>query len=248
MRQLLDRFGTVLRDGFRIWWLAPLVPALVAAPEAIQHVVEIRIGMFESREAFTLLADDARRMAWGYPKVAGLLLAILAAIRVLGTQDGESAWWDLRNVAWKGLLIAMSLIGLTIVPGLLLEPRIGAEAAEWVDVALSIAILPLLYLLVMSLAGKRDLTLRRAYRLPGWLAALRLLAFMAIVWVPLQYWHELNHTWALGAPDALVWALMTLDVIVVGLLATLAGSAMWNAVRPANSDAGPAIPHTAATV
>ncbi len=246
VRQLFARFGSVLRDGFRIWWLAPLVPALVAVPEAIQHVVEIRIGMFESREAFTLLAGDPRRMAWGYPKVAGLLLAILATVRFLGTRNRKDTWWDLRDVAWKNLLIAVALIAASIVPGLLLEGSMGADAAEWVHRAFSLAILPLLPLMVLALAGDNELSLRRAYRLPGWVASLRLLVFVAIIWLPLQWWHGLNHTWALGAPDVAVWALMMLDVIVVGVLATMAGSAMWHGARPAVPDAGANSPHAPA--
>lgn len=240
MWSLLDRFGSVLRDGFRIWWLAPLIPALVVVPEAIQHIVEIRIGMFDSPAASASLADDQRRMVWGYAKVAGLLLAILATARFWGAHSRDRAWWDLRSVAWRNLLVAVALTAASTVPGLLLKDSIGADAAEWVDIALSLAILPLLYLMVASLAGDRDLTLSQAYRLPGWLASLRLLAFVAVVWVPLQWLHELNHKWAMGAPDAIVWTLMTLDVFVVGLLATMAGSAMWNSVRPVAQDLAPA--------
>ena len=56
MRDGLIRAGRALVDlypkGLSLFWLAPAVMGLVVIPEFLQHVVEIRLGMFDSREAF----------------------------------------------------------------------------------------------------------------------------------------------------------------------------------------------------
>ena len=54
-----------------------------------------------------------------------------------------------------------------------------------------------------------------------------LLLLLAAGFAPAQILHGLNHSWALGQPPALVWALMIFDSLVVGLLASLVGSAMY---------------------
>ena len=71
-----------------------------------------------------------------------------------------------------------------------------------------------------------------AFCFTGHFAAVRVLAFAAMVWIPLQYLHGKNHDWAFGSPDALVWLLMIFDSIVVGLIATLAGTAIHHGSLP----------------
>lgn len=217
-------FVRTLRDGFRIWWIAPLVPALVVVPEFLQHVAEIRIGMFDSREAARALSDDPRRMMWGHLKIAGLVLALLASIRFWGARRRGQQWWDVRGIAWKGFLIALALLAATSIPGTLLESRIGAEKAGYIDIALALATPPLMVMLVAALGGSNDASLRDYFRW-GWWPALRMLLFAAATWAPLQWLHGQNHVWAMGQHDAVVWALMVFDSLVVGLLATMAGTA-----------------------
>ncbi len=230
IRTVLAALVGTLRDGFRIWWLAPVIPLLVVVPEAIQHVVEISIGMFDSREAARALGDDPRRMAAGALKVVGLVLAILATIRFwssrdLGGRETGGRWWDPRAIAWRNFFIALGLIILSSLPGLLLRPTLGEEASAWIDLGVLLATLPLLVLLASGLSGDRSDSLGRVYR-HGWLSALAIVVLAAIVWIPLQYLHGLNHQWAMGAPALAQWALMAFDSLVVGLLATMTGTAI----------------------
>lgn len=225
MQRVVGAFLSTLRDGFRIWWLAPIIPLLVVIPEAIQHVAEISIGMFDSRDAARALGNDPRRMIWGYLKLAGLVLAVLAAIRFWGTRGSGARWWDLRAIAWRNLSIALGLLILSALPGLLVQPYVGEAIAGGIDIALLVATLPLLVLLASGLGGDRSDSLGRVYR-HGWLSALAIVMLTAAFWVPLQYLHGLNHQWAMGAPMLAQWALMAFDSLVVGLLATMAGAAI----------------------
>ena len=235
IRNLMQDFLAVLRDGFRIWRLAPLIALLVVIPEAIQHIAEIRIGMFESRDMARAVADDPRRMVWGYLKVAGLVVAILAAARFWGTQLSPQRWWDLRSVAWRSVILALGLLLLISLPSLVYTPILGAAAAGYLDIALMLVTLPLLVLLIAGLIGDRALTLAGVFR-TGWLAALRMLLFLVATWAPLAWLHGLNHRWAMGAIDPLVWLLMGFDSLVVGLLATMAGTAIHHGYASLNRE------------
>ena len=225
LRLLIDRVQSVVRDGLRISKLAPIIHTLIVLPELAQHIVEFQIGMFESREAARALANDSIRWAFGNAKLAGLLLAILATVRFLGAARNESKLWNLCSIAWKSILISLVFIALTSLPALWLENRIDEEKIEWFEISVSIITLPILVLLVRGLSGDRDAGLQSVFR-HGWLAAVRIIIFVAMIWIPLQYLHGKNHDWAFGSPEISVWLLMVFDSVVVGLLATLAGTAM----------------------
>ena len=235
---LLRRFSAVLRDGLRIWWLAPIIPLIVVLPEFVQHIAEIDLGMFESRTRAAAVADDPQRMIPGYAKLAGLLLSILATIRFWGAQRQGTRWYDLRHVAWKPLLIAIGLLMLSALPGLGIRAQWGDEAGDIADLVISLLTLPLLVLVVLSLAGDRTASVGSVFR-TGWLAALRMIVFGAILWLPLQALHQANHTWAIGADPVLVWALMVFDSLVVGLLATWAGTALHHGALPLDEPVEP---------
>ncbi len=219
------RFADVLRDGVAIFRLAPIIPAIIMLPEFIQHVVEIQLGMFESEEAFKALQEDSSRMFWGYIKLASLLLSILAAVRFWGAKERGQRWWDVRQLAWINLILAIVLIVITSLPEFLLTPVVGADMAGYISLAILFATLPLLALLAAGLIGDKSVNLLSIFR-SGWGASLRIIAYAAAVWAPLQWIHGKNHSWALGQSDAIVWALMVFDTIVVGLLAMMVGTAI----------------------
>lgn len=108
MKAVLSRFALSIRDGFALFWLAPLIAALIVVPEFVQHIAEIRIGMFESKEAFTALADDPRRMFWGFLKIAGFLLAILATIRFGGHASSDKNGGACAKLPGRILLLPLS--------------------------------------------------------------------------------------------------------------------------------------------
>ncbi|MCX8475578.1 MAG: hypothetical protein MT490_07235 [Sphingomonas sp.] len=219
-RQLLE----VYRRGFAIFLLAPVIIALVAIPEFVQHVVEIRIGMFEGIERARALANDPTRWAFGSFKLAGLLIAMLAAARFWGARTRGERWWNLCDVAWIQLIVASALFLFqpTFVDAL--RGR-GPKALYWiVYILLSIAALPLLFPILGALSGDRRYSLVQSY-LRGWRWLPLLALLLVAAWLPAMAAHYgLNYA-ARGLPMPLVWALMVLDSLVVGLLAALAGAA-----------------------
>lgn len=212
--------------GASLLWKAPLVLALIIVPEFIQHVAEIRIGMFDNREAFARFADDPTRMAFGYVKIAGLVLAFFASARFWWTHKHGGQWANPRQIAWGRLLFGLALfMGVPALPELVkaqIEPWLY-QTLVW---SLSLLMLPMLFLLLAGLFGDRSTPVvamwRRAW---PWLFLTVLLAILAFM--PAQWLHGLNHKWAMGADPIVVWALMIFDSILVGLLAGLTGTALF---------------------
>ncbi|MBA2465998.1 MAG: hypothetical protein H0V46_00125 [Sphingomonas sp.] len=212
--------------GLRLFLLAPAIPALVVLPEFSQHVAEIRLGMFDSIESFTALQLDATRMAFGYAKIAGLLLTILAAARFWWTREHGGHWWNLRSVAWGRLVTgAVFFIGVGSLPELA-KPYLTPAMYQIVSIGWSILLLPFLFLMLAGLFGDRETSMsamiRRAW---PWLLLTAILAVLAFG--PSAWLHQMNHHWAMCADRVVVWLLMLFDSLLVGLMAVLTGTAFY---------------------
>ncbi|WP_120716367.1 hypothetical protein [Tsuneonella amylolytica] len=228
------RIWETLRDGVRLWWLAPLIPLISAVPEFAQHVAEVNLGMFASKEAFRELANDPARWSYGYFKIAGLVLAMFAAARFWAV---GKRWWDPRTIAWRPFLIGLALNVLVTVALLPLEGTFDGVAFQIVTVVLTVATLPLFVLMFGGLFGDREATLARAYR-SGWSRAIMIGILFFGVMLGLQPLHQFNHTLAIGESAVIVWGLMIWDSILVGTMAALAGTAFHHGYEPLRRDAG----------
>ena len=224
---MLDRLVNALKvtlwGGLSLFWFAPLIPLIAIVPEMAQHVAEIQLGMFDSKEAFAAQADSGERWFYAYFKIAGLFLAILAAARFIG--GAGQRWWDLRTVAWRPFLFALLLNVAATLGGLAITNAFAGEVPLVLNYSYQIATLPLLIYLVGPLWGDRSMTLRRAYT-EGWLAVILAGGLSLLAWVPAQWLHQANHTWAMGQNDMVVWALMIWDSLLVGMMAVWMGAAL----------------------
>ena len=230
-RALLATF----RDGTRLLWLAPLIALFAGLTEFAQHVGEIELGMFASPAAFKALQNNPLRWNFGYAKFAGLFLTIFAAARYWSLPEGtRQRWWDPRTVAWRPFLIGVALNGAVSAAAFLFKPALSAAAFQAVNIALSLATLPLLVYMFGGLFGDRAVRLGEVYR-TGWLRAPAMALCFLVAMVPAQLLHRFNHIAAMGAPEAMVWALMVWDALLVALMACWAGTglAAGYAIAPA---------------
>lgn len=212
--------------GFRLLWVAPAVLALVALPEFAQHVVEIQLGMFDSRESFRALQLDPTRMAFGVAKVAGLMVTMLAAARLWWTRDHDGRWWDLRGMAWGRFLAGLFIFfGIGSLPELL-DGIVAPNVQQVAGAIWAIVLLPFLFLMLAGLFGDRSARLRDMLR-RSWPWLLLTAALVVMGFAPVAWLHQMNHQWAMGAAPALLWALMIFDSLLVGLLAGLTGTAFY---------------------
>ena len=224
--QLLRSIIELYPRGIAMIWVAPLVLALVAVPEFLQHVAEIELGMFDSRESARAVADHPQRWAFGYAKLAGLVLTFLAAARFWWVCRRTERWWDVRTIAWGRFLLGFLLFGCLPLLAELIEPFAGTTAKEVATWLITFASLPFALLMLAGLFGDRQPTLRQMWT-RGWPALLILCVLLPLAFAPAQILHGYNHRWAFGAEPVLVWTLMIFDSLVVGLLAGLTGTALY---------------------
>lgn len=222
--------GESYKLGFRAWAVAPAIVAIAVVPEFVQHIAEIRLGMFESVQRFSELAQHPTRWLFGYAKVAGMVIAMLAIAR----------FWAVGSVRKTFLIPPADLgrlvfaVALTFVASLPFDWVVKQNVAPVVRHAARLVSFLLqsgltLYV-VAALFGDRSLTLKTAFT-ERWPSALVLAVAVMVAFLPGQLLHMLNHKLALGQPAAIVWALMAWDALVVGMIATLVGSALWAAYR-----------------
>ena len=229
----LTGIGATLRDSVRLWRLAPLVPLIAVLPEFAQHVVEIRLGMFVSQEAFSSLALDPQRVAFGAVKIAALVLAVLAGARFWANRTAGLRGWSLAGIAWKQVLLGLGVQIAASLPALL-DLRVAPVVQMTLTLVLKLASLPGLVLMVGGLLGDRETGLLAIYR-SGWTKALRIVLHIAPVWLLLQTLHRADHIAALDRQNWLVWLLMGWDALVVGQMAALAATGLHHGYQGGNA-------------
>ncbi|WP_447728394.1 hypothetical protein [Sphingomonas koreensis] len=214
------------RRGFLLLALAPLAAGLVVLPEFAQHVVEIQNGMFDSRASADAFGNSQLRWSFGYVKLAGLALAYLACARFWWAREHGGRWWWPADIAWKRLLGGLLLIALVSASTWPLRGHVPDTWLDGADIALSLLTLPLIFYLLSGLFGDTSIPLATMFRRSWPWAALSALLFAA-AFLPPQLLHGLLHKWAIGQNRTVIWLLMTIDSLLIGLLASLVGAALF---------------------
>lgn len=226
--------GGVIADTYRLggrtWRAAPLLIAIAVVPEFLQHIVEIRLGMFESLAQFRALSMDPSRWLFGYAKVAGTVIAMLTIARFWATGSVRATFrMPPRDLGRLVLAVALTIVVSLPFDWLAKQPLPGA--AIFLVKTISFLLQAGLTLFVAAaLFGDRSLTLKTAFT-ERWPTALVMTVALVFAFVPAQFLHMADHKLALGRPAAIVWALMIWDALVVGMLVSLVGSALWVAYR-----------------
>ena len=226
LRTILSALGDYLTRSVSLFWIAPAVVALIVVPEFAQHVAEIRLGMFDSAAAAKIAGGDPLRWAFGYVKIAGLVLTFIASARFWWCRTYGGRWYDIRNLAWLRLIVGFILFMAIGSVTELVEPLTGQKAPLALVIVATLLSLPYLFVMLAGLFGDRT-TPMKALIVKSWPWLLLLALLGPLLFAPLSWLHGMNHRWALGAPDATVWALMIFDSLVVGLMASSVGAALF---------------------
>ena len=226
LRTILSAVAQYLTLSVSLFWVGPIVVALVVVPEFAQHVAEIHLGMFDSVAAQKLAGNDPLRWAFGYAKIAGLVLTFIASARFWWCRAHGGRWYDIRRLAWVRLVIGFVLFMAIGSIGELFALIADRKAPVAVSIVFSLLSLPFLFVMLAGLFGDRA-TPMKALIAKSWPWLLLLALLLPLLFAPLSWLHGMNHKWALGAPDAMVWALMIFDSLVVGLMASSIGAALF---------------------
>lgn len=224
---MMRPYRGVHAGAWRYMLACPLLFAVPAAAEFVQHAIEMRIGMYDSMAAARAVAANDPREGWGVVKTLSLALAGYWVARFL-LLDGAAAARRLDPVAVRLYLMVMLwglvVTVLTIWGGDALRAiGLGAYA-----VAAGIGFALLSFLLNVMLApwkvgaalGDRALGFVHALRLVGWRAWWGIILTLLTILPPFVAHYALLPL-TIIAPAALKWALLAFDALVVGWLAAI---------------------------
>jgi hypothetical protein len=229
------------RDSARIAFALPLLFALPAVCELIQHVIEYRIGMFASLHAMEAVGNHPARMGFGQVKILSLILLVYWVSRWLAVQDGaplrvsgdgRSAYLFLGVIAWT-------------IGGGLAQQFGGTLLSPYVPNPTTLLLIGLAFFLLLtaveiyltawkagSALGNRRLTIAASFRVMAgnfWWS----LGYFVIMFLPLMIVHYALNGFAVGRPDALLWPMLVLDALEVGYLGLVLATVTYVIARRA---------------
>lgn len=219
--------------GFRFALAFPLIFLLPVVVEFIQHVIEWRIGMFDSLEQADALANDPLRMGFGYVKSGALLIVGLWIARYIHSGGDRR-----KTTAISGGSVAAFILVIAISLGLdygqrALGPWTSVEALGQVgSIAAGLGLFVLGSILIILLAGWRVGVPLQDHRMGPFDSIWRGLTVLPesltiyyAVFLPLLVVHTaLNVAMAFVGPGATLWVLFGIDSLLVGYIAV----ALWS--------------------
>lgn len=218
--------------GFRFAAAFPLIFLIPPLVEFIQHIIEWRIGMFDSLEQAEALAAHPARIGFGYVKLVALMLVGLWIVRFIHSGGDRKATTSLTTggvIAFiPVILVFMGLdYGQTLLGPYLDAESLGLPLSIAAGVGLFLAASVLQVLLAgwrvgVPLRDRRTGIITSIWR--GLTVLLPGLWLYLVVFLPLLIAHQaLNVGMALAGPGPLMWGLFGIDSLLVGFIAT----ALW---------------------
>lgn len=222
----------------------PLLFAVPAAAEFVQHVIEMRIGMYDSLAAAQAVEANGLRLGWGVVKTLALALAgywvarflLLGGAAAARRRDPVAVRLYLMVMLWTLFVTVLTLWGGDALRAI----GLGAH-----NVAAGIGLALLSFVLNVMLApwkvgaalGNPALGFVRALRLVGWRAWWGII-FALLTILPPFVAHYALLPLTIIAPAALKWALVAFDALVVGWLAAIIAATDVAIARDAAGRAG----------
>ena len=223
-RDLLGSYADSVRALAALPWLF----AAIIGWEFAQHVVEVRLGMFESREIARAMNDDGLRMVFGWIKMASIYVGAFFVIRHFAGSREDRALAPLGTAARRFLpyvLYALAVFGALFYAADLV-PASQVDTVRGTLGLVQLLIEPLLMVWVVAAATDGRITnpIASARRL-GWLYVLALPLYL-LVRLPLGLLHQYLNTVPMGESGAMLWMPLALDSLVVGLIVAIVPVAM----------------------
>lgn len=226
---------SVYYSGLRAALLLPLLFLIPAVVEFVQHVVEVRSGMYESIAAAKAVEHDPLRMLFGFAKTIALLVPGYWFVRFMALADQSKAA-RIEQPAFRLWLVLLALqSGFQAYA--LFSPPLGSllgqtgQASKWVGPAIA-AIWSIfgLYLTAWFVAwplGNSAIGPLRSLKIMTgsfW----RTLGYAIACILPLMVVHYgLGYLAIALTPRWLDWPILAVDALIVAWLAcTMAGSSL----------------------
>ena len=242
-RFFADLGGTYI-DSLRAIGALPWLFAAIIGWEFAQHVVEVRIGMFESVEAAKAVGMDASRMVFGWIKMLSIYIGAFFVIRHFAGSRGGRTLASLQQAAKR--FVPYTAYSLLIFAGVFYARDL--VAGDQVDVFRGtlglgqLLIEPLLMAWVVAAATDGRIGNPWASARRTGLLYLLALPLYLLARVPVGLLHNGLNEWAMGTQGLELWSLLAIDSFVLGIIVAIVPAAMvrvarWVDVRSADRDA-----------
>ncbi|MEG3088173.1 hypothetical protein [Sphingomonas sp. PB4P5] len=214
------------RDSWGAVLALPWLVALMIGIEFSQHLVELHLGFFSADAAVRKAASlQPVRMLFGWPKMLILYAVGFVALRYFVTRAARAALRPSRQALRRYLWVVL----FQLIPAALTiyaEPIVTALGRPQDMMALRAVmgigqqvLEPLLFLWFVNAAmGTDSYGPIVSAKTTRWLYFWALL-LMFLTRVPVGGLHQMLNRWPAGQAPAVQWALLSLDALVVGLLA-----------------------------
>ena len=224
--------SAIYRGSGRTMRALPLLALVPVVFELLQHVVEVRIGMYASIDAAKALEHDPARMALGMVKIIGITLPVYWTARFLATGDrGFAARFDPRAAGLFGFVLLFQVA--TAALQLFVLPQTGTVVVISFAVGLIIAALLAAWYAAAPLGNARLGPIGSARLMAPVVISTMVLSVAAML--PLMIVHYGFAAVALLGPKAALWPSLIVDSLLVGWLASiLAATAYVVAARAAD--------------
>jgi hypothetical protein len=246
---VIKDYGDVYAGAWRYMLAVPVLFAVPVAIEFIQHVIEMRIGMYEGPAGAAAAGESQLRLGWGVVKTLSITLALYWFARFLILPGGAAAARRFDPASARLFAWVMAFALVTTVVSLwggdwMQAAGLGAYAYA-AGIALFVIGLALTVLLtpwrVGAALGREDLGFIRSIALVGlglWWGVI----FIVATGLPLMVAHYALSIGAVFAPpQAAKWALLAFDAALVGYLAAVLAAADVAIARRALARTGGAL-------
>jgi len=241
---MIRDYAGVYRGAWRYMLACPLLFAVPAATEFVQHAIEVRIGMYDSFAAAQAVEGNGARLGWGLVKTLSITLAGFWVARFLLLGGAAAARRAepvaVRLYAWVMLFsLAGTALGLW-GGGLLRAVGLGDHP---VAVGVTLAVLSIILSAMLApwrvgaALGNAELGFVRSLVLVGWRAWWGVI-LIVVTLLPLMIVHYALLPVTIVAGAWLKWPLLALDSVVVGGLAAVIGATDVAIARRAVEGAG----------
>ncbi len=239
---MLNDIKAVYAAAWRAMLVMPLLFAIPVVVEFAQHVVEMRIGMYDSLAMAKQVADDPMRMLFGFAKAVALLLPGYWFVRLMAFGDGRRA--ARPEAPAFALWLVLFAMNVAILAWEMFGPPLGSviglagQSEKLAGPVLSAAWMVIgIYFTAWFVGwtlGNRAIGPRRSFAIMTgsfW----RTVGYMLACILPLMALHyALGYLAVTLTPALLDWVVLALDAAVGGLLACcMAGAGYIAAARAA---------------
>lgn len=195
--------------------LLTMVPVLF---EILQHVVEVKIGLYASVAAANALEHDPWRMGFGMLKVAALMLPGYWVVRFLAWHDpARAARIEQPAVRLFAIVLALQLVSDALQLFVFSTNGWAMLVSFVVLTIVSVALHPWF---VAAALGNRAIGPRRSVAIMArqipWS-----FGFLLVAMLPLMIPHQALGVLAIVGPKPLLWPILLVDSLLVGWLSTV---------------------------